>query len=160
QQRKVYLSALRDFGAHDHYQHQTALNLVSLFDAYELNGAQPLPRTCARHLLRTAKEDTLEEWLDSLAGAATRRSAAKPMQSELRRIVEPHAATVTTNALTFAHTATRAFEEALWNEIHYLSDQHYITKDNADVVHDEQTLSRLAGTHQRDLERLGDYLLK
>ena len=71
---------------------------------------------------------------------------------------EEHSPDQQLHALTYDQTATRAFEEAWWNDIHKLANGNYLNKDNADCVHDPATLARLSHRH-RDLERLGDYLL-
>jgi len=66
-QRPAYLSALRDFSPpHEHFAHQTALDIVSLLDQWESSGRQPLPRSLARHLLRIPKRESLEQWLATL----------------------------------------------------------------------------------------------
>ncbi|MEI8078250.1 MAG: M28 family peptidase, partial [bacterium] len=75
-------------------------------------------------------------------------------------ILEPAAAATPLPApITYEATATRAFEEALWNDIRFLSHGHYVNKDNADMTQDAATLARQHGHHRRDLEPLGDYLL-
>ena len=60
--------------------------------------------------------------------------------------------------ITFRETATRAYEEAFWNQILFLAHGEYINKDNADVVQDATTEKLVAHKH-RDLEQLGDYLI-
>jgi hypothetical protein len=62
--------------------------------------------------------------------------------------------------LTFEDTSTRAFEQAYWNDILFLSQGEYHNKDNADIVKDEATQASLDQGHtQRELDRIGDYLL-
>ena len=68
-----------------------------------------------------------------------------------RQIEEP-------DYLTFGDTSTRAYEEAYWNQILFLSHGKFINKDNADVVQDLKTLKYVDHPHQ-DLEVLGDYLI-
>jgi hypothetical protein len=63
------------------------------------------------------------------------------------------------SALTFAETATRAFELDYWKTIVTLAEGRYLNKNNADCVRDAQTEARQAYPG-RDLEALGDYLLK
>ena len=52
--RETYLSALHNFHLHDHYAHQTPLNIVTLLDSGQLSGERPLRRSLARGLLRTS----------------------------------------------------------------------------------------------------------
>ena len=55
--REESLYALHNFNpAHDHYLHQTPLNLMALFDAWEMLGKRPLERDFARGLVRIPKE--------------------------------------------------------------------------------------------------------
>ena len=61
-------------------------------------------------------------------------------------------------SLTFAHTATRAFEVAYWKTIAHLATGQFVNKNNADCVRDPITQASLAH-HHRDLDALGDYLL-
>ena len=64
--REESLYALHNFNpVHDHYLHQTPLNLMALFDAWELLGKRPLERDFARGLVRIPKNESLEEWLAS-----------------------------------------------------------------------------------------------
>ena len=72
----------------------------------------------------------------------------KPDESRVRRLL-----------LTFDHTATRAFEEAYWNEIATQSNGEFVNKNNADCVTDPITRAVLKH-HDRDLEGLGDYILR
>ena len=160
--RAVELSALRDFedAAHEHYAHQNALNILTLRDCWRLQGERPLPRSFARQLLRVSKHETLDTWLSELPRHARDAETGRSMAAEMEKLLEPHdevAAPVT--ALTYAKTATRAFEEAWWNDIHTLAHGRYINKETADCVDDPATLSRLQHP-QRDLDQLGDYLLQ
>jgi Peptidase family M28 len=159
-QRPAYLSALRDFSPpHEHFAHQTALDIVSLLDQWESSGRQPLPRSLARQLLRIPKRESLEQWLATLPSCANDPAAGQAMQATLEALLEPTAQPINLPPnLTFSHTASRSFEEAYWNDIAFLSRGEYRNKDNADCVQDTATLELL--THrQRDLEALGDALL-
>ena len=155
--REKYLSALSYFdAAHDHYEHQTALNIVTLFDMREQLKKKSLPRSFARHLIRTAKAETLDDWLSALPKRATRREEGERVRLEIQSLLE--ADEPLPDAITFQHTATRAYEEAYWNDILYLSHGVYLNKDNADVVQDPPTLQHVDHNH-RDLEALSDYLI-
>jgi hypothetical protein len=164
-QRPAHLSALRDFSPpHEHFAHQTALDIVSLLDQslldrWESSGRQPLPRNLARQLLRIPKHESLEQWLESLPSRATDLAAGQAMQAALESLLAPIEQPLNVPAeLTFSHTASRSFEEAYWNDIAFLSHGEYRNKDNADCVQDTATLVLL--THrQRDLEALGNALL-
>jgi hypothetical protein len=61
--------------------------------------------------------------------------------------------------LTFWRTARRPFEVAYWKTIAALAEGEFRNKDNADCVLDKVTQACL-GHHHRDLEALGDYLLR
>ena len=73
---------------HDHYLHQTPLNLVSLLDAWHALGERPLPASFARHLLRISKEMTLEEWQAAVQASAIDEDQARQMQAALRSLLE------------------------------------------------------------------------
>lgn len=157
--RPPYLAALSVFDpSHDHYVRQTPLNAITLLDTQPQLGIGPLPRTFARHLLRISKEASLEEWLASLPQRAAHPERARELQKELDALLAqtPQAPP---EPLTYARTANRPFETALWDEMLLLSHGRYVNKDNADVAQDPVTQQKLAQQH-RDLEQLGDYLLE
>ncbi len=159
-QRKVYLSALQNLdSSHDHYKHQTPLNILRLLNSWQLWGERPLPRSFARQLLRISKEESLDQWLNSLPERASHPKEGRRIQQELEGLLEPRGPDpALPEALTYPETATRPFEQAFWQEILTLSHGRYINKDNADPVQDRTTQSLL--THkQRDLEQLGDFLI-
>ena len=158
--RKVYLSALQNLNSpHDHYRHQTPLNILRLLDSWQLLGKQPLPRSFARQLLRVPKEESLDQWLNSLPERAGNPEEGHRIQQELEGLLGPRGPDrALPQALTYPETATRAFEQAFWQEILTLSHGRYLNKDNADPVRDRATQAVL--THKRrDLEQLGNYLI-
>ena len=156
--RENYLSALKYFETeHDHYAHQTALNLIALFDVWKAFGEQSLPKSFARELIRTAKEESLDDWVSRLSEHTTQRTEARRMQQTMQSLVKADLALP--NAITFDATATRAYEEAYWKDILTLSHGRFINKDNADVVDDPPT-QKIIEHHHRDLEALGDYLIE
>ncbi len=158
--RDPYLAGLCDFNSpHDKYIHQTSLNLVTLLDAQRMMGSQPLPPSFARSLLRIAKHESLENWLAALPQRAAHADIATQMQTVVNGILRQADTSATLPSdITFRNTATRAFEEAYWNDILFLSHGQYLNKDNADCIQDPETRQHL--THfQRDLEALGDYLI-
>ena len=155
--RPVYLSALLDFNSgNDHYSHQTSLNILSLLDAWHMQNKRPLTRSYAQRLLNISKHKTIDQWLDELSIHSNTPEIAAKMREELSKIIEPEQDQLP-GSLTYASTATRRFEEEWWNDIKFLAQGQFITKDNADVVLDEITLS-LVQRHHRDLDILGDYL--
>jgi hypothetical protein len=170
--REPYLSALRNFDhLQEHYRHQTPLNIIRLLDTWRRWG-KPLPRSFARQVLRLAEREPLETWLASLPQKASNPDQGQQLLEVLERSLEPAQGNEAHTslpgvpppaelppAITYGQTATRAFEEAWWNDIRQLSGGDYVTKDNADSVHDPVTLALLPYRH-RDLERLGDHLLK
>lgn len=157
---KVYLSALQNLDSiHDHYKHQTPLNILRLLNSWQLWGKQPLPRSFARQLLRVSKEESLDQWLNSLPERASDAAEGRRIQQELEGLLEPPGKEpALPEALTYRETAARSFEQAFWQDILTLSHGRYINKDNADTVLDSITQSLLTH-HRRDLEHLGDYLL-
>jgi hypothetical protein len=181
--REPYLWALRNFEhLQERYKHQTTLNILRLLDTWRRWysvprssrewGQKPLPRSFARQVLRLAEREPLETWLGSLPEKASNPVQGRELREVLERCLEPTlSAEPYTSlpgvpppadlppAITYSQTATRAFEEAWWNDIRQLSGGDYVTKDNADSVHDPATLALLPYRH-RDLERLGDHLLR
>jgi hypothetical protein len=156
--RRAWLSALRGFGSpEDHYKRQTPLNILSILDARERT-TRPLSRSLARHLLRLNREESLEDWLDSLPARAKEPAEGKKMRKELSSMIDAEELSLP-EPLTYAETATRAFEEAWWKDIAALSQGSYANKDNADCVLDPVTQGMLKH-HHRDLEALGDYLIQ
>jgi peptidase M28-like protein len=157
--REMHLLALLRFRRHDHYAHQTSLDILSLLDNWRLLGQQPLRRSFAQQLLRIAKSESLDAWLNALPQHAVKTAEGHLAQKRLARILaSSKKAEGLPELITYRETATRAFEEAFWNEILHLSHGRYVNKDNADVVQDKITLSAVPH-HQRDLEQLGDYLM-
>ena len=158
--RDLYLSALNNFNnVHDHYAHQTSLNILTLLDSWQLGNRKFLRRSFAQHMLRISKNETLDEWLSSLPQRAHDSKEGRRVKRELGKILElPKRMKKLSEPLTYGKTATRAFEEAFWNGILTLSHGHFINKDNADCVQDQITQSKLSH-HHRDLEPLGDYLI-
>jgi hypothetical protein len=172
QRREPYLWALRNFEhLQEHYKHQTALNILRLLDTWKRWGQKPVPRGLARQILRLPEREPLESWLAALPEKASNPDEGDKLRQELERCLEPArgswqytalpgvpAPVDLSQAMTYAYTATRTFEEGWWNDIGILANGGYANKDNADCVQDPATLARLTHRH-RDLERLGDYLL-
>ncbi len=140
-------------GAHD------AANVLALAAAWRGLGERPLPRTFARRLLKLAKDETLEAWLDRLSSGVAGGAEGRGVRAEIEALLAPAGSAPEVGPpLTYAATATRAFEEATWRDIATLAHGEYLTKDNADCVRDAVTQAHLPH-HRRDLEPLGDYLI-
>jgi hypothetical protein len=171
-QRESYIYALHNFEhLEEHYAHQTALNILRVLDAH-LSWGKPVPRSFARQILRIPEHESLESWLATLPARASNPKEGEKLQEEVERCLEPAlgqepysalpgvlSAAEKLHAITYNQTATRAFEEAWWNDICRLANGAYVNKENADCVHDQATLARLSHRH-RDLESLGVYLMK
>ncbi|MCX6001511.1 MAG: M28 family peptidase [Chloroflexi bacterium] len=157
----------------EHYRRQTALNIVRLLDTYRRWGEKPLPRDLAQRILSLPEQEKIDSWLAALPGKANDPEEGELLRQELERCLEPapkHAPETTSiretgmdavkpvQSMTFAFTATRAFEEAWWKVINILANGAYVNKNTADCVEDPATLARLTH-HHRDLEPLAEYLL-
>jgi hypothetical protein len=157
--RPVYLSALRDFiSRYDHYSHQTAFNIISLFEAWNMQKMKPLSRSYAYHLLNVSKRKSFDQWLDDLPLHAENSETGIWMKEEIIKILEPGNDEKEEAALTYGSTAGREFEENWWNEIKFLAHGQFINTDNADIAKDEITHSQKRG-EKRDIEKLGDYFI-
>jgi len=158
--REESLYALHNFNpVHDHYLHQTPLNLMALFDAWEMLGKHPLERDFARGMVRIPRNESLEQWLASFPERSFDPEKAKKVIHFVRDILEPEEKIPSPeDNLTFSDTANRTYEEAYWNEIYFMAHGKFINKDNADVVQDQETLRMTVHRH-RDLHKLGDYLI-
>jgi hypothetical protein len=152
---------------HEPHYHLTMINARKLLDAWQLRGGRPLPPALARQLLTLPKEQSLQDWFESLPARATDPEAVRALVDQLRQCVadaplSPGGRGVRgegeMRSLTFQRTARRSFETAYWKTIAGLAHGRYVNKDNADCVEDPPTQSHLAHYH-RDLEALGDYLL-
>ncbi len=143
--------------------HRTMTNVHKLLDAWERRGRRPVPASLARQLLTVPKRQTLEGWLRGLPHQARSAERARGLVARLRGCIAPDPPAGPRRrevppALTFAHTANRAFEEAYWNTIARLSAGEYVNKNNGDCVLDRPTQAALQH-HWRDLEPLGESLL-
>ncbi len=158
-ERPAYLSALRHIDTkHDHFRHQTALNILTILDMSRLWHEPRLPRSLARQMLRMPKEERLREWLEIVRERATQPTAEQRLAGEIEQRVEEDDRPLP-EPITYHMTATRAFEEAYWNDIVTLAHGQFVNKVNADVVQDEPTMKRIEHPG-RDLHALGDYLIK
>jgi hypothetical protein len=159
--RRVYLSALHNFDSnHDHYRHQTSLNILRLLESWQILGKRPLPRSFVRQLIDVPKEESLDQWLNKLPERAGHPTEGRRMQQEVKELLEPkEKEQPLPEDITFQATATRPFEQAFWQDILTLAHGRYINKDNADTVLDPVTQNLLRHP-RRDLEELGDYLIR
>jgi hypothetical protein len=145
---------------HDQRPHQTSRNVRKLLDEAERFG-RLLP-SFARRMVSAPKNHTLDQWLDTLPGHATEaergRRLVKKLRQGLHKAKSSKPAKAPPKSLTFARTANREFEVAFWDTIYFLAHGEFRNKNNADCVRDEPTRKALTH-HQRDLDRLGDYLI-
>ncbi len=158
--RELFYSVLRNFDPlHDHYLHQTTLNLMTILDAWDQIGGKPFDRDFVRGMIRIPKNQSLEEWIASFPGRSIDREKALKIVESVESLLKPaEDQPELPDHLTFKETANRKYEEAYWNQIHFLAHGEYINKDNADIVQDDPTKERIGHT-KRDLHRLGDYFL-
>jgi hypothetical protein len=161
QRRELYLGILDNFNpVHDHYLHQTSLNLMALADTWEWLGKRPLEAEFARQLVRIPKNENFDEWVESLPSRSIVPEKTEHIIHFIRNILKSSGSlTQATEPVTFEKTAMRSYEEDYWNQIFFLAHGDYRNKDNADVVQDDPTLNKIAHK-KRDLHKLGDYLLQ
>jgi hypothetical protein len=125
-----------------HRRHTTTYNVRKLLDAAEYERA-PLEPSHARALLTAPRDLALDAWLDSLPSRAADAARGRALADQLRGLIRrPEAALAaaaggvapssSTDSLTFAQTATRAFEEHYFKTIAELAEGRYRNKDNAD----------------------------
>ncbi len=146
-------------GQGDPNRHRTVLNIRKLLDTCQLC-ERPLEPSFARALLRVPKQESLNDWLDSLSVDGRKTTEVHRVVNQLRECVAvaPKSPAARPKSLTFAKTAQRSFEKQYWSTIAELSAGQYVNKDNADCIRDPITQSKLVH-HHRDLEALGDHLL-
>jgi hypothetical protein len=160
--REPYLEALELFQhEHDPHYQRTALNVRLLLDTWHLRGERSLPRSLARQILIPEGEHSLDAWLTSLPDRSTDLPRARRLVETLERCLEPERVpeVEAPAGRTFAFTAKRSFEVRYWKQIALLSEGRFTNKCNADYVDDPPT-KKLLDHFSRDLEPLGDYLLR
>jgi hypothetical protein len=161
--RPAHVAALHGFaaGPEHHAHHVTIHNARKVLDARELRGEPLLPASFTRALLTMPKQETLEDWLRHVQSSANYPEAGRKLAEVLRATIafDAEAAALPAQPLTYHHTASRSFETAYWRTIARLAHGAYLNKDNADCVRDALSQSLLKH-HRRDLDALGDYLLK
>jgi hypothetical protein len=157
--RPAYLSALRHLDeSHDHYRHQTALNILTILDMSERWHEPRLPRTLTRQMLRMAREERIRGWLEMVRQRASQPTAEQRLVKEITQRVEDDFRPLP-EAITYGDTATRAFEETYWKDIITLAHGRFINKVNSDVVQDDPTKKHTAHPN-RDLHAMGEYLIE
>lgn len=144
---------------HDHYTHQTSLNVLSILDSLELSGKKTIEESFARHLVRIRESESMDEWMDSFPERSVNPDIGNKIRDSLKKMIVPDLIPPDKETiLTFNETATRDYEESYWNKIKTLSHGIFLNKDNADVVKDTPTLDKISH-HKRDLFRLGNFLI-
>ena len=137
---------------------RTLFNVRKLLHAWELQGHAPLRRSFARRLMTTSDGQSLSAWLKSLPGKTSKPARGKELAEHVEHCLDSERRAPLPKALTYRHTANRAFEVAYWKTIKQLSSPPYVNKNNADCVLDDVTQAK-SKHHQRDLDDLGAYLL-
>ena len=146
-----------------HVRHTTCQNVRKLLEAKELLG--PIAPSHARSLLHIPKSQTLDEFLDRLAGRANDPARGAELVKTLRGCIskeepppyKPH---------VIDQLGTREFEEQIWNSISGLAHGEFIQKSNGDGIAVNKgkhggKAAKAAHIHvheRRDLEALGDHL--
>jgi hypothetical protein len=128
-----------------------------LLDAHAKNNGQPLPRAVAKKLLAVSHRQTLESWLEALPESVA-SCVHELIEPEEPPLIHKKGAKVP-DSLTYRRTANRAFEVRYWKTIAELSEGQFLNKNNADCCLD-MVSQKLLPYHTRQLEELGDYLLK
>jgi hypothetical protein len=145
--------------SHDRYRFQTALNVFNVFDISERWQHGRLPRSFAEQLLRVAQDhQQFDQWLKVVAERCAAPDVAQRLTAALARKVDSRNRRLP-KAITYDATATRAYEEAYWQELVTLSHGEFVNKANSDVVDDPATLQRIDHP-KRDLFALGEYLIR
>jgi hypothetical protein len=129
-----------------------------LLDAARHNDGQPLPRSLARAILVRKPGESLDGWLDCCPDAGVAAGMRELVESDPRPLPRRKGAAVP-DSLTYRKSASRAFEVAYWKAIAALSEGTFLNKNNADCVRDDIT-HRVLSYHGRQLETVGDYLLR
>jgi hypothetical protein len=134
----------------------TARNVRKLFDAAELTGG-PLPRRLAFRILTHPNKSMLDNWLATLPAGEIADGVCQLLEPAATPLPRRRGAAVP-DSLTYARTATRAFEVAYWKTIVALAEGKFLNKNNADCVRDTTTQNLLTYP-DRQLDELGDFLL-
>jgi hypothetical protein len=164
-QRDGQLAAVELFKDKKH-EHKTMTRALNLLEAQKLLGKGKVPRSFARQVLMLSEKRTIDEWLGSLPEISGSPERGQRLATQLQRLIEAKERALARpkgrrlqESLTFPSTARRSFEIQYWRNIAYLSAGKYLNKANSDCVQDPETQRRLKH-HHRDLDGLGDYLLR
>lgn len=142
-------------------------NVREVLDAADLwEPSHPLPAEFARALIAHARHENLEDWLRHVTDASNKVEAGDALAKLLRERIAPEPASATDSSqrrqpttLTYRRLATRSFEQRYWRTIVQLAHGQFRHKDNADCPTDGVSEASYRGSHRRDLEALGEYLL-
>lgn len=162
--RPAHVAAARLFSVvPGHARHSKSDEVRKLLDAHQQLGG-PLPRSLARALVRGARHQPLDAWLDQLAAHAAEPAAGRHLVDTLRGLLstveEPGEPCV------IHQLGTRAFEEEIWRSISGLAHGEFLQKNQADGITGNRgkhggpaaKQARVAWHERRDLEALGDHL--
>jgi hypothetical protein len=128
-----------------------------LLDASAKCNERLLPRSVARALLAVGHHQTMESWFDALPNtlAPLARELIAPEVPALPRRSRARVP----DSLTYHHSTKRSFEVKYWEAIAALGEGPFVNKNNADCCRDPIT-EKFIPYPVRQLEQLGDYLLK
>jgi hypothetical protein len=155
--RDLALKAVH-FAQSGHLEPKTLTRVLNLLSARSNLGLKVLPACLARQLLMLPRKRTLQKWMDSIVDHAGGSREARWFVGQLKAIIDTSDEPLTPSSITFDQTATRSFEEEFWRTIASLAHGDFVTKCNADCIHDHPTQRKLTHKH-RDLDPLGDYLI-
>ncbi|MBY0232900.1 MAG: Zn-dependent exopeptidase M28 [Gemmataceae bacterium] len=140
--------------SHPHRGH-TAGNVRAVLEWHEMLG--PLAPSLARALVDCPDRHGIDAWLESLPAKASDPVAGQALADRLRSCLgaEPEPG----EGLTFAATATRAFEEGYWRTIAELSSDRFANKSTGDPVPDAPT-KKARSSARRGLDALRRHLVR
>ncbi len=144
--RAPWLALERGFAGDAEARH----DVRKLLDARARLGA-PLPRSLATRLVSADRTATWATWRAALAARATDDTAARVVTAAIDRTLVTRDPSPPP-ALTFAHTATRDYEQRYWRTIAGLAHATWRAKNNADGV--------APSGPGRDLDDLADELAR
>src|SRR5262249_4300120 len=108
-------------------------------------------------ILTHPNKTTLDNWLALLPAGEIADGVRQLLEPAVTPLPRRRGAAVP-DSLTYARTATRAFEVAYWKTIVALAEGRFLNKNNADCVRDVTTQNLLTYP-ERQLDELGDFLL-
>jgi hypothetical protein len=131
--RPDHRSAIALLGGESVQRRTEQRNVRKILEWSGLLGRRLTP-SFARRLITVGRRRTFAEWLAEAAASAADPARAGALGELLRERLGPERRLRAEDALTFARTRERAFEQTYWNTIAALSDGRFTFTNNADVV--------------------------